>query len=128
MRKLFIIGFRPLFQSLFKLRNTIEFTSPDKIFFQGSNHPLRIRITFRIAVTGEYLLDIEFGTGFQEGEGCRLTAMIADQIRNPTCGSNPLGKLEVHRLIQGVDPIGRLTGQAHSGGQELFCSPVQNDM
>jgi len=62
IRKLFIIGFHPLFQSLFKRGNIVELTSRDKFLLQDSNPPLRIRISFRIAATGKYLFNVEFET------------------------------------------------------------------
>ena len=66
---------------------------------QCSNNPFCIGIAFRIAVTGEYLLNSKFGTDLKESCSSGLATMITDQFRNNDGFSNSIRKLKVDSLI-----------------------------
>ena len=66
MRIIFVIGPLPSLQGNLKRGDRIKFPYPNQILLDGTNNQLRIGVAPRVAVTGEYLMNLQLGTCFEK--------------------------------------------------------------
>ena len=79
------------------------FLQPKALLFESADDPLRIRVAFRIVVTGEGLMNPQDRTDLHERQRGRLAPVITHQAQ--VLASCPIGKLAVDRHIQGGQPM-----------------------